>query len=142
MQFLARRTPKGYVLTIDGCCFGSLFLGRDNQVTGGSFRDDEVNDCFRRLRMNSDGDRSVTACLAMARRAYEVMAAEWAAEAAADAETERRVTDYWDNGGPAREAIQADLEAERHREAFYCDPQAAMYGDASGAGQDWDCNGP
>jgi len=69
---IAKRNAKGNLsLMADGVYFGSIYLRADNTVIGGSFVEDEVTECFKRLRMPSD---TLEQILARARRAYELAA--------------------------------------------------------------------
>lgn len=71
---IAKRNAKGNIsLMADGTYFGSIYLRADDSVIGGSFVEDEVTECFKRLRMPSD---TLEQILARARRAYELTADE------------------------------------------------------------------
>lgn len=87
MTFLAKRCRTGYRLLENGRYFGSLYFD-GSVVTGGSFKDERVTDCFRRLMLAGNGVQSVRDCLALARRAAEIVDEDDAAEAKAEIEAE------------------------------------------------------
>lgn len=69
--FTARKNANGNLtLCFEGSRFGTIFLRGDGTVSGGCFVDEEVTECFNRLRMPID---STEGALARARRAYEIV---------------------------------------------------------------------
>ena len=90
-QMTARRNSKGNLtLLVEGVRFGSLYFRKDGSLSGGSFLDDDVRDCFRRLCMNPNNPKnSLSDYLRLARLAWEHVDEELRITAEAEQYAER-----------------------------------------------------